>query len=74
METLFLEMFPRLRAHATFVEEAKMFLNIFRNILLPRQMFPRLPSKEAKTIALLPARLRIQEIFRETMFPRLRGP
>ena len=31
----FPEMFPRLRAHAGFVA-------VFRNILLPRQLFPRL--------------------------------
>ena len=34
---------------------AKMFLNLFRNILLPQQMFPR---------------LRAEETFRETMFPQ----
>ena len=38
--------------------------------LLPRQMFPRLRSKEANQFFLLPARLRTQELFRETMFPR----
>ena len=49
----FPETFPRLRAHATFVaelkfasREAKMFLNVFRNILLPRQLFPRLRAAE----------------------------
>ena len=53
VETLFREMFPRFRVHATFVveakfasREAKMFLNVFRNILLPRQLFPRLHAAE----------------------------
>lgn len=49
-EILFPEMFPCLCAHTTFVKEAKfeMLLNVSRNISLPRQMFLRLRSKEAK--------------------------
>ena len=46
------QMFPRLRPHETFVSEAKfasreakMFLNFFRNTLLP-QLFLRLRAKE----------------------------
>ena len=46
-------MLPCLRAHATFVTDAKfafetqkMFLNFFRNILRPQQMFPRLFATE----------------------------
>ena len=46
-------MFSRLPAHATFVvdtnfasETQKMFLNSFRNILRPQQMFPRLLAEE----------------------------
>ena len=42
-------MFPCLRAHATFVADAKfasetqtMFLKFFRNILRPQQMFPQM--------------------------------
>ena len=47
-------MFSRLQPQETFVAETKMFLNLFRNILLSQQMFPR---------------LRVEETFRETMFP-----
>ena len=55
-------MFPCLRLQETFVaetkfasREAKMFLNLFRNIFLPQHMFPR---------------LRTEEIFQETIFPQ----
>ena len=40
------QMFPHLRPQETFVAEAKMFLNLIRNILLPQQMFPRLRAEE----------------------------
>ena len=39
-------MFPCLRPKESFVAEAKMFLNLFRNILLPQQMFPRLCTEQ----------------------------
>ena len=59
------QMFPRLRPHETFVweaivasREAKMFLNFFRNTLLP-QLFLRLRAKET---------------FRETLYPRMWAP
>ena len=46
-------MFPCLRTHATFIADAKSasetqknFLNFFRNILRPQQMFPRLLATE----------------------------
>ena len=55
-------MFPRSRPQETFVAKSKfasreqnMFLNLFINILLPQQIFPR---------------LRAEETFRETMFPQ----
>ena len=55
-------MFPSLRPQETFdtrakfaSRETKMFLNLFRNILLPQQMFPRLHAEGT---------------FRETMFPQ----
>ena len=54
------EMFPRLRPKKTFVAEAKLFLNLFRNILLPQQMFPPLHISGNKVSA--------------TMFLRLRAP
>ena len=47
------QMFSRLQPQETLVKEAKVFLNLFRNILLPRQRFPRLRSEVT---------------FRETMF------
>ena len=81
METLFPEMFPGLRAHATFASrEAKMFLNVLRNILLPRQMFPclHMPSKEANIVFASCSFAHPRNIsgnnVSATMFPRLQGP
>ena len=61
--------FPCLPAHATFVADASetqnMFLNFFRNILLPQQMLRTCANRETFWEAMFPQQL---------MFSRLQGP
>ena len=75
------QMFPCLRAHATFVADAKfasemqkMFLNFFRNILRPQQMFPQmflgLRGKEAKHLFCFPLVCSPWKHYAATMFPQ----
>ena len=46
-------MFPRLRAHETYVRKQKNVSDFFRNILFPQQMFPHLCTKETMLTVML---------------------
>ena len=86
LETLLrTQMFPCLRAHATFVADAKICVRDAKNV---SEFFQKhfasatnvspfvswFTRQGSKTFVLLPTRLLAVETLRATMFPRLRGP